>query len=195
MRRRLDAIAAPGQLNRLAAVGVAHEMTGETYIAIGALVVSVVAVAISVWSGIAERNHMRLSVRPVAAIPVADFENRIGVWLSNKGLGPMRVKTLTVTDSQGNIQSDLLSFMPELPAPVEWTNFHSNADGAFIEPGKRLDLLLLEGDTDSRSFRQARDNVRKALATLTVRVEYQDLYGASMVPEERTLSWFGRHDN
>jgi len=69
-------------------------MSGGTYIAICALIVSVVTVAISAWSGLVNRKHMRLSVRPVAAIPVADFENRLGVWLSNKGLGPLRIKAL-----------------------------------------------------------------------------------------------------
>ena len=168
-------------------------MSNESIIAIAALVVSVVAVAVSVWSGLAERRHMRLSVRPVAAIPVADFENRLAVWLTNKGLGPMRIKKLTVTDTAGTTHPDLLSYMPDLPVGIDWTNFHGNADGAFLEAGKRLELLLLEGDDNNRAFREARDSIRSVLATLTVHVEYEDFYGQLMTPEERSLSWFGRH--
>jgi len=168
-------------------------MSGGTYIAICALIVSVVTVAISAWSGLVNRKHMRLSVRPVAAIPVADFENRLGVWLSNKGLGPLRIKALTIRDAAGRVHSDLLSFMPQLPNGVDWANFHGNADGGFIEAGKRLELLLLEGDAEDLIFGYARDSVRTALAKLTIRVEYEDLYGKLMPPEERSLSWFGRH--
>lgn len=169
-------------------------MTNDTYIALGALVVSLVAVSVSVWSGLADRRHMKLSVRPVAAIPVADFENRLAVWVSNKGLGPMRIKKLTVADAHETVHSDLITFMPELPPNVAWTNFLGNADGAFIEAGKRLELLLLEGNLENQAFCDARDLIRGALATLTVRVEYEDLYGQSMPSADRTLSWFGRHD-
>lgn len=165
-------------------------MSVEICIAIGALVVSVVTVAVSVWSGFAERKHMRLSVRPVAAIPVANFENRLGVWLANKGLGPMRIKTVTITNATGRTHPDLLSHMPPLPTGVYWTNFHGNANGAYVEPGKHLELLLLEGDYNNRVFREARDSIRLALATLTVHVQYEDLYGEKMVSVERTLSWF-----
>ena len=34
---------------------------------------------------------MKLSVLPIAAIPVSDYEGRVAVYLANKGLGPMRV--------------------------------------------------------------------------------------------------------
>ncbi len=168
-------------------------MKPELIIAGCALVVSVVSLAFALWAQFAQRKHMRLSVRPVAAIPVADFENRLAVWLTNKGLGPMRIKSLTVINGAGRIRSDLISYMPDLPAGVEWTNFHGNADGAFLEAGKRVELLVLEGDPNNRAFREARDAIRNVLTRLTVRVEYEDFYGKLMAPEERTLSWFGRH--
>src|SRR2546422_55178 len=93
-------------------------MTNDTYIALGALVVSLVAVSVSVWSGLADRKHMKLSVRPVAAIPVADFENRLAVWVSNKGLGPMRIKKLTVADPYETVHSDL-NCRPTTPRPEQ----------------------------------------------------------------------------
>jgi hypothetical protein len=82
----------------------------------------------------------------------------------------------------------------DLPAGVDWANFRGNADGAFLEAGKKLELLLLEGDQNNRAFREARDAIRNVLSRLTVRVEYEDFYGKLMAPEERTLSWFARHD-
>jgi hypothetical protein len=168
-------------------------MKPELIIAGSALVVSVLSLGFTVWAQGAQRKHMRLLVRPVAAIPVADFENRVAVWLANKGLGPMRITALTVKDARGEVHSEILSHMPELPPGVYWTNFHGNVDGALLEAGKSLDLLILEGDAQSASFRTARDAVRRRLSELTVRVEYQDLYERKMLPEEKALSWFGRH--
>ncbi len=66
-------------------------------------------------------------------------------------------------------------------------------DGAFVEAGKRLELLVLEGDPDDLAFREARGSIRKVLSGLTVRVEYEDFYGELMTTEQRTLTWFGRH--
>jgi hypothetical protein len=167
-------------------------MKPELIIAGCALVVSVLSLGFTAWAQWAQRKHMRLLVRPVAVIPVADFENHLAVWLANKGLGPMRIKTLTVTDAAGHIHPDLLSHMPELPSNVYWTNFHGSADGEVLEAGKRLDLLVLDGDPENFSFRTARDAVRQRLSKLTVRVEYEDLYERKMPPEERALSWFRR---
>jgi hypothetical protein len=167
-------------------------MKPELIIAGSALVVSVLSLGFTIWAQWAQRKHMRLLVRPVAAIPVADFESRVAVWLANKGLGPMRITALTVKDERGEVHSDILSHMPDLPRDVYWTNFHGNVDGALLEAGKRLELLILEGDVKSASFRTARNAVRSRLSELTVRVEYQDLYERKMLPEEKTLSWFGR---
>ena len=77
--------------------------------AVCALVVSVAATVLAVWSALEQRRHMRLSVQPIAAIPVADFENRIGVFFANKGLGPLR--------------EEILSCVPEGAARFEKTSF------------------------------------------------------------------------
>jgi hypothetical protein len=66
-------------------------MDASTLTAICALVVSVVATVSAIWSAFVQRRHMRLSVRPIASFRVADFEDRVGVFLANKGLGPMRI--------------------------------------------------------------------------------------------------------
>jgi len=167
-------------------------MDANLIIAICALVVSVLATCLAVWSAVTQRKHMKLSVKPVAAVPVEDFEEKIGVYLSNKGLGPMLVKKLEVTDKKGNKHSDLVSHMPELNEDITWSSFHGSVDGSFLEQGKKFELLLLEGDPNSASFQQSRDLIRTHLKDLVVRVEYEDLYCQTMESVERELSWFGR---
>jgi len=164
-------------------------------IAICALAISLVATGSAIWSAFVQRRHMRLSVRPIASFPVADFEDRVGVFLANKGLGPMRIRKFVAEGSDGTTQSDLVSHMPPLRHGVKWRNFHENMDGATVESGKRLELILLEGDPGDDLFRACRDQVRRTLKGLTIRVEYEDLYGTAMQPVERQLSWFGRQEH
>jgi hypothetical protein len=85
-----------------------------TVIAICALVVSVISTCLAAWTAFVQRNHMQLSVQPIATTPVADFEHRVGVFLQNKGLGPMRVVSLRVVDGKGVAKDDIVSHMPAL---------------------------------------------------------------------------------
>lgn len=168
-------------------------MDAQTITAICALAISVLATVLAAWSAHQQRRHMRLSVQPIAAVPVADFENRVGVFLANKGLGPMRIKRLSVSNRDGIVHSDVVSHMPKLELGVLWSNFHDSVDGATLEHGKRIELLVLEGDPSESSFSKSRDAVRSILKDLTVRVEYEDLYGGVLQPVEEKLSFFGRH--
>jgi hypothetical protein len=168
-------------------------MEANTITAIRALVVSTAATTMAAWSASQQRRHTRLSVQPIAAIPIADFEGRVGVFLANNGLGPMRIKKILVIGDRGIIHNNIVSHMPPLPNRVLWTNFYDTADGIAIPHGKRIELLLLEGNCQDDVYREAQQNTRKSLANLTVRVEYYDLYGQEMDPVEEHLSFFGRH--
>jgi len=169
-------------------------MSADTITAICALFVSVIATALALWSAWEQRKYMRLSVRPIAAIVKSDFENRIAVYLENKGLGPMLIRTFRVKDKYGTIHDRILSHMPVLKNGITWSNFHGSVDRATLQSGKKIELLLLEGDKNNTAFQEARDVVRKSLKNLTVSVEYEDIYGVSMKPREDNLVWFGRND-
>ena len=168
-------------------------MDTSTFIALCALAVSVISTFLATWTAVTQRRHMRLSVRPIAAVTLADFEDRIGVFLQNKGIGPMRVVSLRASGEDGVTLADVISHMPPLRQGILWSGFRGGTDGAALEAGKRLELLLLEGDPGNAAFTASRDLTRRSLARLTIRVEYEDLYGQAMDPYERELSWFGRH--
>jgi hypothetical protein len=123
---------------------------------------------------------------------VADYENKVGVMLKNKGIGPLRVVHFRATDGK-KTQDDLISWMPELPLGVSWETFYEDLDGLWIQPGEKVIILQLSGDAGDPSFSQGRDACRQALARLTVSVEYEDIYEKSMPVAERNLAWFGRH--
>ena len=169
-------------------------MDAHTITAICVLVVFVFATGLAVWSAATQRKHLRLSVRPIATVPVADFEHKVAVYLANKGLGPMKIKTLRVADNSGKKHDNVLSHMPELKKDILWSNFYDSVDGATLENGKRFELLLLEGDPNDLEFQEYRDDVHRSLKNLSIRIDYEDLYGIRMGPVEEKLSFFGRHE-
>jgi hypothetical protein len=165
-----------------------------TLIAVCALVVSVASTALAAWTAFEQRKHMRLSVRPIAAVTLADFENRVGVFLVNKGLGPMRVVSFRVVDAEARTYGDIVSAMPELEAGVFWSNFHGDLDGAALAADRRVECLVLEGTPADVAFTRSRDRVRRSLGRLTIQVTYEDLYGQTMERCERKLDFFARHE-
>jgi len=139
-----------------------------------------------------QRAHFRRSVRPIASIPVADYENKVSVMLKNKGIGPLHVLQFHATDGK-QTKNNLISWMPELLVGISWETFYEDLDGLWIQPGEKVIVLQLAGEVESPSFSQGRDLCRKALARLTVSIEYEDIYEKRMPVVKRDLAWFGRH--
>lgn len=156
------------------------------------LVISTIAVVISVWGVRAERKFNALSVRPLAEISYVDFEDHVRIKLRNHGIGPMIVIAATVSNGNSAYRS-LLEWMPSLPAGRMWTNFSGDISERTVPPNGEIILLELHQYQGEHDFTSCRDAVRLALAPLTVNVEYTDIYGTRMPPHRKALSWFGRH--
>lgn len=140
-----------------------------------------------------QREHNRLSVRPLAYIMIGDYENQLFVKLRNNGTGPMIVKSLSIIGAQ-NEAEPLINAMPDLHPKVSWTNFVEECSGRSIPPGGELVLLDLSSESSSSpgQFRLSRDKVRLALGKLEVRAEYTDIYGTKLPASSRSLKWFHR---
>lgn len=158
-----------------------------------ALLFSAISVWISVWSARTQRKHNELSVRPLAEVTVADYENSLRVKLRNNGSGPMIVSEVTVTDGS-SAKNCLIEWMPELPAERLWTNFTHALRQRTLQAGAEIVLLELTEQEGEPNFDECRDLIRRHLAPLSVNVEYTDIYGSTMPPCKKSLSWFGRHD-
>ncbi|WP_157008342.1 hypothetical protein [Xenophilus azovorans] len=157
-----------------------------------ALLVSCVSVWISVWAVRSQRRHNELSVRPLAEVTVADYENSLRVKLRNNGAGPMIVLAVTVSDGH-NAQEAVIDWMPALPGNRAWNNFSHALRRRTLQAGAEIILLELTEGEDEKGFEACRDQVRAALAPLTVNVEYTDIYETVMQPCRKPLSWFGRN--
>jgi hypothetical protein len=167
----------PNQINALAAVS--------------ALVVSLLSIILTVWTLRQQRRHNFLSLTPIASILFDDYEDKIAVTVKNTGIGPLIVDTFRATDGKEE-KDDLISWMPVLPGDMCWSTFNGNMDGFCIVAGEEKVVLRLQGNANDKTFQDARNNIRRALSTLSVTVTYKDIYNRKMKPKTRTLSWFGR---
>lgn len=156
-----------------------------------ALFVSAISVWISIWSARTQRKHNELSLRPLAEVLVADFENSLRVKLQNNGTGPMIITAVTVSDGN-DTKECLIDWMPLLPGGRAWNNFTHTLRHRTLQSGEVIVLLELTEHKDTQSFTSCRDLVRRALEPLTVKVEYTDIYDSVMHPCNKSLSWFGR---
>lgn len=157
-----------------------------------ALFVSCVSVWISVSSARSQRRHNELSVRPLAEVTVADYENSLRVKLRNNGSGPMIVLAVTVSDGS-NAHESLIEWMPTLPKQRPWNTFTHALHRRTLQAGAEITLLELTEYENEANFSVCRKKVRAALAPLTVNVEYTDIYETVMRPCQKSLSWFGRN--
>lgn len=158
-----------------------------------ALLLSIVSIWITIRTSRLQHVHNALSVRPLAEVTVANYENSLRVKLLNNGTGPMILVAITVSNERSS-QPSLIEWMPELPSGRMWNNYSVKFDGRTLAAGAELTLLELtqaESEGDSQ-FALCRDIVRDALAPLTVDVEYTDLYGERMSPIKKPMSWFAR---
>lgn len=167
--------------------------------AAGSAIAAALAVAVAYWSVrlssktlSTQERHNHLTVRPIPFLGLADYDDMLRVKISNDGSGPLIIKEVSVKDSAGTSNSDVISWMPPLPDGMHWSQFTSHiVDRAFL-PGSELILLQLEGDPEEERFSQFRRECRQTLARLTVQLRFTDVYENNFDPYSRTMDWFAR---
>jgi hypothetical protein len=169
-----------------------HPQTINAISALCALFVSVLAISLTAYTAWRQRQHNFMSLRPMASIVLGDYENKLEVKLKNVGIGPLLINNLIVSGAETEMNT-VISGMPRLPIGITWSTFTENVNGWCLAKDADICLIRLEGDPDDDAFAFARDEIRKSLSKLTVRVEYKDIYDRIMPPVRRTLEFFGRH--
>lgn len=139
-------------------------------------------------------KRREMEVRPLARIALGDYENVIEVKIENAGLGPLIIKSITVFNEQGDAKKSLIAwFENDKFGFVTWAEYVGDASGFVVSPSNELVLLKLTSNPQKEGDNiYYRDEIRRALSKLILKVEYYDLYGNSLPPQTRTLDWFGR---
>ena len=70
--------------------------------------------------------------------------------------------------------------MPSPPSGTYWRTFKGNIDGSCLPSDKEFVLIQLQGNPIELGFAHFRDEVRRALSRLTVKIEYTDIYNRKM---------------
>lgn len=156
-----------------------------------ALLVSAISMWISVRTSSQQQTHNALTVRPLAEVTVANYEDSLRVKLLNNGTGPLILKAITVSDGSSALPS-IIDWMPGLPMERPWNNYSKNFLNRSLAAGAELVLLELTEREGEQDFAACRDSVRMVLAHLTVNVEYTDIYGETMRPVRKELNWFAQ---
>ncbi|MBL4666387.1 MAG: hypothetical protein JKY04_03335 [Sneathiella sp.] len=80
----------------------------EKTVSILAIIISMVAITVSIWQGVETRDHNKLSLAPyLQATPTLGGDKRDGIYLSNDGTGTAFIKNATI--SVKNHKYDLTS--------------------------------------------------------------------------------------
>lgn len=172
----------------------ANDKVVTAWTAIAALFVSLVSIIIAVSNFVMQRRHNRKSVQPIGHISVGNYENEIFVRLWNHGVGPMIVRAVTVNKAgEQQTKHSIIDFMPDLPKNRPWTTYVPDISGRAISANDSVTLIALKGNTRDKGFTSARQLVRKALSSLSIKVDHENIYGEKMKPALRNLDWFAEN--
>ena len=152
--------------------------------ATAAVIISIISMVFTIIYSHKQNEHNRNSVRPISAIRFDDYEDRIAVKIENAGTGPLLIKKLRLIHEGGESQT-LISLMPTINQ--DWTTYTEEVDGWTIPVGGKITLIKIEPESNT-----VKTLVRKALSTITVSIDYTDIYSTEF-HDERSLEFFGRH--
>jgi hypothetical protein len=123
---------------------------------------------------------------------MGDYEDDLFVCVRNTGVGPLIVENFVASDGDSEWDA-IISLIPKPPKEISWSTFTQDIDGWCIPPSKQAVLVKLEGDPNDERFASFRDDVRRTLSRLAMKLTYKDIYGRRMPINQRDLSWFARH--
>lgn len=164
----------------------------RTTIALCAVIISLISLILSVITALQNRKNNRLGVRPLAYILPPDYEDRIAVIIQNKGTGPLITKELKFTGLNNQERNYLIDFMPDLQDGYYWTTF-SKASKIVLRPSEEKTLLEFKGDISDPRFIKQRDEIRKTLSNVELKMKYTSIFNEKKPFElNYKLTWFGR---
>ena len=151
-----------------------------------AVLISIISMIFTIMFSLLQIKHNKNSVRPISAIKINDYEDKISVKIHNVGTGPLLIKKLILKNDVVE-SSTLISMMPEVEQL--WTTFTESVDGWTIPVGGKI--ILLEIQPESEKIRKI---IRRELAKITVLLDYTDIYYTKF-QDSRKLDFFASHES
>ena len=170
--------------------------------AVGALIISVVSLVITGLSIKKQEEHNRNSIskqeehnknslKPICSIYQTNYENFISVRIENDGTGPLIInKIIFDCDDNLSYQSifDLFKLSDIDLNQMEIHRIFPSIDrnNYALSPNERMYLLSVTPKDEN-----TREKLRNKLKTLTVCVEFSDIYGNMYERKMKKLDIFG----
>jgi len=162
-------------------------------IAAAAIILSIISIAVALFTLKNQKQHNKLSVRPLAYVMIGDYDGHIFVKIRNHGTGPLILKSVKIIGAK-NPNLPLINSMPPLEPGIAWKNFVEDCTDRSVPVGGEIDLvdLTFHDNFPKAEFEKSSLKVRKALGRLEIQVNYTDIYGSALTPAQRNLKFFHR---
>lgn len=161
----------------------------ENAVPITAIIVSLLAFIVSIWSLMSQRKHNRKSVLPAGHVQLDDGVQGLQVRIVNKGCGPMFIKEFTAV-CNGVIKHNLVYYLPDSILEGVTHRTHTEPEGYWLLPGDKLILIHIEGSDKDQRFIDIRENVRSILGNIEVHLTFSDVYDKIHPVFSKTLEWY-----
>ncbi|MCA6438503.1 MAG: hypothetical protein ACRCSM_06455 [Sediminibacterium sp.] len=146
------------------------------------------------------RNRTNVSIeqqkqRPLLHIGYLDSENKIEIFMKNKGNGPLIIVNYRLVELNTNQQIEgIYNCLPSIERLFE--NYTGSQNNTVLSPNEVQELLLYEFQDGEQTapFEEGKSLLRNALSVYKIVVDYNDVFDNRMPTYERSLAWFGRHE-
>ena len=155
-------------------------MDAKDVTAICSGIIALLALGVSVWTGIQNRRHNRLSVRPRLRIDRLTYlKSDVEVTVVNTGTGPAIIRNFSVTiDGIPIVSNDrpvAAAAARQLEIPGQFGSYTPDPSvGDSLRPGESLKLLTLLNFPDEI---EKRNDVHKKLLKIKFYIVYESIYG------------------
>ena len=163
-----------------------------TFMPIIALVGIIVTLLLGLISE--ERNETNLKIeqqkqRPLLYLHYYDGEDKIDIFLSNKGNGPLIITNYRLVNLQtGQEEPSIFKILPEIDR--HYNDYTGNQNSRVLTVNEKILLFIyVPSENDENNKR----SIREALSLYKVVIDYKDVYDNQMPAYERSLEWFGRN--
>jgi hypothetical protein len=153
------------------------------------LIVAIVAVLMSLFSLWHQRNHDRLTYKPLPVIIKYNYNDRVLIRLWNKGAGPLFIRSLTIED-----KDSLIALMPAEARKLTFVEFIDNLPDRVITPGDNLNLLEFKVREDDEryspeKYKEVLNTIKRTLNSKTIQLVYTNIYKDIMTMESKPLDF------
>lgn len=168
----------------------------EAFIAILALIVSLISTTIAYFTFRLQRIHNIKSVVPMVHVGQWDYENLLNVTLVNLGAGLAIIKKIEVINKSESSRNSIYDWLPKkLSNGMNYKEYWTAYKNFVIQPGQVIDLIKIPVDVTIAEQIRQREDLRSILRQLTVVVKYDDLYNNEFPNKKMELYLFSRTDN